>query len=119
MSSLLQHHGGRSPDGRDVELVCYLVAKGPEWEIYNGPDSFHPAWESTTFTVARELIPGTPHPVLYRFYRRPAGMFGPWVVFRFHGREQVPDLSHPIALFRLPRGAERMTDTEARNHWAS
>jgi len=119
MSSLLQHHGGMSTDGRKVELLAYLVIKGKDWEKYCGPDSYEPNPESTTFTDPTELIPGTNLPKLYRFYRRPAGMWGHWVVFRYNGEEHVPDLSCPLSMFKLPRDAKPLTDKESITYWKS
>ena len=118
MSSLLQHHGGRSPDGRKVELLAYLVKKGPRWEEINGPNAYYPKPESTTFTDEVEKdSSGNPH--LWHFYRRPKGMFGCWVVFRYNGKDQVPDLSCPMSLFKMPRDAVKLTDAESVAHWKS
>lgn len=118
MSSLLQHHGGRSADGRRVELVAYLVEKDDDWEKYNGPSAYNPSPESTTFTHPIEKD-SSGNPKLYRFYRRPVGMCGNWVVFRYNAAEHVPDLSVPIQLFKLPRDARPMTDAESVAHWKS
>jgi hypothetical protein len=117
MSSLLQHHGGRSADGRRVELMCYQVKKGPEWDRFNGPTSRNPSPDSTTFTDPVELE--NDRPVLWRFFRVPRGMFGQFVVFRYNGEDHVPDLSIPIELFTLPRDAERVPYKEADKYWRS
>lgn len=121
MSSLLQHHGGRSPDGRKVELLMYLVKKTPDWEKYHGPNSYNPNPEATSFTEDVELVEldGKKYPRLYRIYRRPAGMLGCWAVFRFNGEEHVPDLSVPIKVFQLPRDAKPLGDDEALKYWKS
>jgi hypothetical protein len=37
-------------------------------------------------------------------YRRPCGVWGHWVVFRYLGAEHVPDLSVPIDVPEWPRG---------------
>jgi hypothetical protein len=116
MSSLMQHTGEVS-NGK-VELHAYLVTKGKDWEKYNGPDAYKPSPDSTTFTDYAELdSSGNPH--LYRFWRKPAGMFGCWVVFRYNGGEHVPDLSVPISLFKMPRDAEKLSDAESVAHWKS
>jgi len=116
MTSLLQHHGGRSPDGRKVELIIYQIKKGPQWEKYCGPGSYNPSPESTTFTENVEED-RQKRSVLYRIYRRPVGLFGPWVIFRYNGVTHTPDLSIPIAVFKLPRDATRLTEEEADNYW--
>ena len=116
MSSLMQHHGGRSPDGRKVELLCYQVKKGPDWEKYNGPSSYNPSPNSHSFTEPTELD-SSGNPRLWRFYRRPAGMFGCWVIFRYNGMDNVPDLSCPLSMFNIPRGAEKLSDEESVKHW--
>jgi hypothetical protein len=120
----MQHHGGRSKDGRKVELLCYLVKKGPDWEQYNGPEAHKPSPDATTFCEDAEPVElldfkGKTRKVakLYRFYRRPAGMFGVWVVFRYNGKDNVPDLSVPISLHKLPRDAKPLTDEEMRKYW--
>lgn len=118
MTSLLQHRGGVSADGRKVELLAYLVKRGKDWERYNGPNSYNPNPDSTTFTdICEKTVSG--NPVLYRFFRRPKGMFGPWVIFEYNGKEHIPDLSVPLALFKLPRDATRMTDKEIETYWKS
>lgn len=99
MSSLLQHHGPVSRT-RGIGLVAYKAdaqGKGVEFE-----------------TCPRC---GRQHEVLYVFYRKPAGMFGNWVVFRYLGEEHVPDLSIPIRVPELPRGAKRMTTEQAARYW--
>ena len=118
MSSLMQHHGGRSADGRKVELLCYRVVKGADWDKYNGPGAYNPSPDSTTFCDDVELD-ASGNPRLYRFYRRPKGMFGCWVVFQFNSADQVPDLSCPMALLQLPRDAKPLTDEESASHWKS
>jgi hypothetical protein len=54
---------------------------------------------------------------LYRIWRKPVGMFGPWVQFRWNGKLHAPDLSVPIAQINLPRDAEPLTDAEAARYW--
>jgi hypothetical protein len=102
----------------------YLVTKGPDWERYNGPEAYEPSPDATTFCEDAEPVQltrpdgsVTTRPRLYRIYRRPVGMFGCWVVFRYNGREQVPDLSVPIRVLQLPRDATPLTDEEAAAYW--
>ena len=118
MSSLLQHHGGRSTDGRKVELICYLVTKGKNWDKHNGPDAYNPSPEGVTFTDYAETDQDG-RPKLYRFYRRPKGMFGCWVVFQYNNADHVPDLSCPLAMLKLPRDAKPLTAEESTAHWKS
>lgn len=58
-------------------------------------------------------------PPLYRIFRKPVGMWGCWVEFRYNGEIHVPDLSVPIRVEKLPRDAERLTDEEAAKYWFS
>lgn len=118
MSSLMQHNG-RIDRRKGIELFFYLVEKDVDWETYNGPNAYNPSPDSTTFTKYTELIPGTSQPVLYRVWRKPCGMFGPWVVFRYNGKKNVPDLSIPIPVFKLPNDAERLTNEETIAYWHS
>lgn len=122
MTSLLQHHGCTTKQKPGyIELLVYLVDKDePSWTKYNGLEAHKPNPNSTSFTKDREPITfknGRTAPRLYRIWRRPVGMFGCWVVFRYLGQEHVPDLSVPIAVFKLPRGAECLTMTEMENYW--
>lgn len=121
MSSLLQHHGGRSADGRKVELLFCPVVKGKDWERYNGPGSYRPSPDSTTFCDDAETFQhdGKTYAQLYRAFRRPAGMMGCWATFRYNGRVQVPDLSVPISILRLPRDAKPLTRAECIAYWQS
>lgn len=122
MSSLLQHHGGHK--NGCVELLMYQVVKGPDWDKYCGPESYNPSPDSTTFCNDAEQVElirpdGTKAivPKLYRIYRKPKGMFGCWVVFRYNGKDQVPDLSVPIAVHKLPKDAEAVPEDYAVKYW--
>lgn len=122
----MQHHSGRSADGRKVELLLYRVVKRDDWHKYNGPEAYKPSPDSTTFCDDAEPFDyvgkdGKPRRAakLYRIYRRPVGMFGCWVVFRYNGAEHVPDLSVPIAVHSLPRDAKPLTDAECAAYWNS
>lgn len=100
MTSLLQHDRGLERDG-SVRLIGYV-----EGNI--GPHG------------AAEVIPDSGGlPVLYKFYRRPRGLFGPWVVFQYNGEMEVPDLSIPIRFEKVPKGAVRLSDDEALAYWRS
>lgn len=58
-------------------------------------------------------------PKLYRIFRRPVGMFGCWVEFRYNGETHAPDLSVPIRVEKLPRDAVALTDEESVKYWMS
>lgn len=121
MSSLLQHHGGRSADGRKVELLLCPVVKGPDWERYNGPGAHNPSPESTTFCgdAERFTLDGKTYARLYRVYRRPVDMLGHWVRFRLNGALHAPDLSIPWSVLKLPRDARPLSDAECVAYWNS
>jgi hypothetical protein len=102
MSSLLQHDG--EVKGNKVVLKMYLV-DGPRG--LDGIESF----------LCRQCH--RRHEVLYKVARRPVGMMGCWVLFRYNGAVNAPDLSIPIRVEKLPRGAERMPDEAASAYWHS
>lgn len=60
---------------------------------------------------------GRQHEQLYRVWRKPAGMLGCWVVFRYNGKEHVPDLSCPLGVDKLPRGAEKLSPQDNAIAW--
>jgi len=107
MTSLLQFTGKIHKD-KGVGLEGYLS------ETYS--DGVTNGKPRETFTCG---ICQKEHPVLYRFYRKPKGLFGHWVVFEFNGEEQVPDLSVPIWLTRIPRGAVKLEPSIASGRWHS
>ncbi len=57
-------------------------------------------------------------PKLYRIWRKPVGMLGCWVVFKWNNEEHVPDLSVPISVEKLPKDVEPLTDEEAIEYWS-
>lgn len=104
MSSLLQF-SGQIDRKRGVGLLFYL-----ERTLANG-------WQHEDVESAPCSSCGRDHPQLYRAWRKPRGMFGCWVVFRYNGCDQVPDLSVPIAVERLPRDAKPLSTDEAAEYW--
>jgi hypothetical protein len=112
VSSLLQHHGGHSKRG--VELLMYLQREEP-WIV--GDLTLTRKVDSEPVRLTRPNGSTTTVPRLYRVFRKPAGMFGCWVVFRWNGKEHVPDLSVPIGVEKLPRDATPLSDSEAANYW--
>ena len=108
---------------KGVRLQFVLVRKGKDWERYNGPGSHNPTPDSTSFTEPADTYTcatcGRTHARIAVAWRRPVGMWGQWVVFRYNGSEHVPDLSTPIDVFTYPRGSQLLTDEESSRIWHS
>jgi hypothetical protein len=104
VSSLLQFNGDVSYRGVGLQFV--LREKEAEWN------------QAPAEPVACTIC-GKDHERIHVAYRKPCGMFGPWVVFRYNGEEHVPDLSIPISVERIPRGAEPLSDEENARVWHS
>lgn len=126
MATSLLQFGGQIDRRRGVGLLFFLVKKGKYWEKYNGPEAYEPNPMGTTFCdYAEEIELTSPsgeksmQPQLYRVWRKPAGTWGCWVVFRYLGEEHAPDLSTPISTLVLPRGAEKLTPEECAEFWFS
>jgi hypothetical protein len=104
VSSLLQFSGdvGR----RGVRLEFVLRPEGTPWNGV-GPDS----------VFCEEC--GRDHDRIFVAWRKPRGTFGPWVIFRYNGADNVPDLSTPIDTVRLPRDARPLSDAETIERWHS
>lgn len=70
---------------------------------------------------AEPLVPckrcGQSHSQLYILWRKPRGMLGCWVVFRYNGEDHVPDLSCPHGVEKLPRDAQKLTAEENAAEW--
>lgn len=112
MSSLMQFRG--HSDRRGVGLQFVLIKK-EHWFVGD--------LKGLTRDVDVERVPcktcGKDHARLHIAYRKPVGMFGCWVVFRYNGEKQVPDLSVPISIEKLPRDAKPVTDEENEKYWHS
>lgn len=106
MSSLLQFDG-QIDRRKGVRLEFTHVL---EWSEWNTP-------EKEEMTDTECPICGEKHRRIYVAWRKPAGMFGPWVVFRYLGKENVPDLSIPIWTGDLPKGAVALSDAETFESW--
>ena len=104
MSSLLQFNGDVSARGVGLQFV--LREDDAAWNA--------PPLEEVLCTIC-----GGWHERIHVAYRKPCGMFGPWVVFRYNGEKHVPDLSIPISVDRLPAGAEPLSDEENSKAWHS
>ena len=109
MSSLLQFNGKIGKNG--VGLEFYKTVPKPDYT----PDMPQSCGIETERIHC--VTCGRTHAQLYRAYRKPAGMFGCWVVFRWNGTEHVPDLSIPIATYQLPKDAVPLTDIENAQSW--
>ena len=109
MSSLMQFRGqtGR----RGVRLEFYRVTP---CKRFSTPS---PAVCGDPVELVTCSICGKEHPRLWRTWRKPAGMMGCWVVFCYNGVENVPDLSCPIAEFRIPKDAIPATDEDNGKMW--
>ena len=60
---------------------------------------------------------GGAHEQLWTAWRKPAGTWGAWTVFRYLGEEHVPDLSVPIAVPRVPKDATKLSPPENARAW--
>lgn len=60
---------------------------------------------------------GGAHEQLWVAWRKPAGSWGAWTIFRYLGAAHVPDLSVPIAVPRVPKGATKLTRKENAETW--
>lgn len=103
----MQHDGELSTDRRCVVLKMYLVSEDKERHFEEPLEHFH-------CTKC-----GKKHEVLYKMSRRPVDMLGCWVRFRYNGALHAPDLSIPLRVTKLPRGAVRVTDEAASVYWHS
>ena len=117
MSSLMQHDGEITRNG--VWIKCVRVHYG----VMPG-ETCHRAHDAELYVKTCSVC-GKHHPVTYKFARKPAGMFGCWVVFRINGYEQFPDLSIPMSFDgtckaqQIPRDAVMLTEEEAEVYWHS
>jgi hypothetical protein len=122
MSSLMQFNGSITHQGVGLQFI--LVEKDePDWTRLCGPESYHPNPESTAYTKDVDRYQcatcGRQHARIAVAYRKPVGMFGCWVQFRYNGSVHVPDLSIPIAVFKLPRDARGLSDEDSSKIWHS
>jgi len=121
MSSLLQFRGKVDKSGVHIEVYKTIPGKkeiewGPLVETPNGEGVtpiFGANWEET-FKCSKCK---RKHPILWTFIRKPLGMWGPWIEFRYNGEIHVPDMSCPFGLDKLPKGSKRMTQEESEIAW--
>jgi len=117
MSSLLQFNGCIDKRGVGLEFIKSTVVKNKvigfdrgTLETWTTEDKDYD--EKHLCTVCGQL-----HPRMYVAFRKPCGMFGCWVQFRYNGEVHVPDLSIPITVKEYPRDAIRMSDVESSRMW--
>lgn len=105
-----------TPSQKYMESEIYPAgAIGPKNRIYYLADS-----ETCGDTTDGIFMPdGKFYPRIWTFVRKPRGMFGCWVVFWFNGKENVPDLSCPMGLFKLPKDAKPMDNETCIKTWKS
>ncbi len=96
----------KSPNGVGTDKTCYV---SNWWQDQDSEPVEFTRPNGTKTTCAK----------LYRIWRKPAGMSGCWVQFRYNGEVHVPDLSVPIGTRTLPRDAEELTHQEAADYWFS
>lgn len=104
MSSLMQFNGDINKRG--VGLQFYRIET----------ENVYPEKEMDTFVCSQC---GRIHPRIAVAYRKPKGMCGNWVVFEYNGAEHLPDLSIPISVVKLPKGASVLTDLQSEEIWHS
>lgn len=111
MSSLLQFRG-TTTKGR-VNLQMVLIRKEP-WVVGDLKGLTRDVDSCGFYTPE-----GKWYSTIWIVPRKPKGMFGCWVVFRYNGEDQVPDLSCPISVTKLPRDARPLSSEESLKLWHS
>ena len=126
----MQFRGSVTRRGVDLQFVQIrktVDVVGEAANIYGPIDYSDPHHTPRGFTIERDEYvdtfadpaTGRPLPIIHLATRKPCGMCGCWVVFRYNGGEHVPDLSVPISVERLPRDAKRLTPEESLRIWNS
>ncbi len=103
MSTNLLQSSFRMARRKGVRLEFYLTQDG----LSHGP--------ATELVQCRFCV--GQHPQLYVAWRKPAGTWGHWTVFRYLGEEHVPDLSIPIPVPSLPRNAVKLSPEDSCALW--
>jgi len=117
MSSLMQFGGTIDQRGVGLEFIKSTIVK-------TIPFGFDRATLETWTTGRKDYdekhlctVCGQLHPRMYVAFRKPCGMFGCWVQFRYNGEVHVPDLSVPITVDKYPKDAIRMSDVTSSRMW--
>lgn len=122
MSSLMQFNGKVSKNGVHLQFIQVDIEKGEvvgrHDDAQHEGDPGSAAWRWPQY-VDLFTCPkcGRQHPYVWIAVRKPRGTFGPWVVFMYNGEEHVPDLSCPISVTKIPRGAVRQSVKECVEIW--
>lgn len=106
MSSLLQFNGDVGKRG--VELAFERYGKHPPYGPH-GPTELDPRVLCT--------ICDKEHIQIGLAWRKPVGMLGCWVQFRYLGGLHAPDLSVPISVLDWPRGTRILDAEENSKYW--
>jgi hypothetical protein len=119
LSSLLQFNGVINKRGVGLEFIKSTIVKikafgfdHETFETWTTEDTDYE--EKHLCTVCGKL-----HPRIYVAFRKPCGMFGCWVQFRYNGEINVPDLSIPITVKEYPKDAVALSDVESSRAWHS
>jgi hypothetical protein len=117
MSSLLQFNGTVDRRGVGLEFIKSTIVKQ---HFYGIDKQTLETWTTDRIDYDEKhlcTVCGQLHPRMYVAFRKPCGMFGCWVQFRYNGEVNVPDLSIPITVKEYPKGAVRMSDVESSRMW--
>jgi hypothetical protein len=119
MSSLLQFNGMIDRRGVGLEFIKATTIKN---HVFGFDQETLETWSSQSIEDDEKhlcTICGGLHPRIHVAFRKPVGMCGCWVQFRYNGEVNVPDLSIPITVKEYPKGAIRMNDVESSRMWHS
>ena len=117
MSSLLQFEGTIDKRGVGLQFIKSTKTRIVPFGFDRGTLE---TWSSVDkIDDEKYLCPvcGKLHPRIYVAFRKPVGMFGCWVQFRYNGEVHAPDLSIPITVDKYPRDAVPLTDMESSYQW--
>jgi hypothetical protein len=117
MSSLLQFNGTVDKRGVGLEFIKSTIVKQRVFGFDRGTLETWTTEDKDYDEKHLCTICGKLHPRMYVAFRKPCGMFGCWVQFRYNGEVEVPDLSIPITVKKYPKGAIRMSDVESSRMW--
>ena len=121
MSSLLQFNGEITREG--VHIPVYLKPEAVGLKTFEHHFDLPQGDPGRCVYNMAEPVAcsrcGKNHQQLYIIVRKPVGMCGCWVIFRINGKKEAHDLSCPVDLDRIPRGARKVTAEENEKIWHS